>query len=597
MIIILDFETYYDKDYSLRKLKTAEYVYDDRFQVHQLGIKIDDSGIEIIAGDDVEDYLQSIPWSEATVVGHNLSFDGLILNHHYKISPRWWFDTLGAANAILPSHYKKKLNDVAQLLGAPQGKLKGLEQTKGKRILTEKEYDVLATYCEHDVRLTYFIYNVFKDILPVDEQYLLHATTRMAAEPVLELDIPLLESEVQRLKLQRDEAITKSPIGKTVLSSDKQFAEWLVSQNIDLPMKMNAKETAEIPALSQNDLGYQILVADHPELDSVWGARKLVKSTIELTRTESFLNIGRHGLMPMPLKYYGAHTGRWSGADGLNVQNLPRGGALRLAITAPNNYQIIVYDLSQIELRVNAWFCDQTDVLDVLRSGDDIYCHAATKHFGWGVTKADTNERAFGKMLTLALGYQMGWRKLQTNAKIGFMGTPKVDLDDAEAQMTVNKWRSANPNIKQMWDNLQGYITNLIGGNKTTIKCVTIRKDGIDLPNGMTIQYDNARYIADEFGKTSAVYGNNKYLYGGIILENIVQALARIVVAEQLIEVDQHPDIQVVSSTHDEIIAIAPTSNIDATSEFMKNVMSKPPKWAPDLPIECEGGFAKNYSK
>lgn len=602
--VTLDFETYYDKDYSLRKIKTAIYVRDSRFKVQGVGIRIGAARTRYYSDpSEIRSALSSISWNSSILVGHNLNFDGFILNDIFGYRPAQYFDTKSVANVLLPASERKTLENCAsRILGLKQGKLTGLDKTKGKRDLTDEENEILKRYCIQDVNLTWQLYDMLKNVLPEQERYLSSLTTRMAVEPVLRLDTDLLETEIQRLEDQRDELLRLCPVSKKVLSSNPQFAKWIESEGMKVPMKVSKTTEKQTYALAKDDLKYRELQADNPQWQAVWDARRVVKSTIELTRAQAFYEIGLKGKMPMPLNYYGAHTGRWSGADGLNVQNLPRfnpnnpdSGVLRRSIYADSGYSVVVVDSAQIELRLNAWFCGEHAKLDILRAGGDVYLYAASNHYGYECTKQDhIHERFFGKMLELALGYNMGWRKLRVNAALGFMGTPPVHLTQLEAQDAVNKWRHVNAKTKAMWGKLNDLIPRIRSTTPYEFNGLIFANESITLPNGMVLHYNGLRWDSEE---ESWVYDNGKKLYGGIILENIIQALARVIIAEQIHRVDQKCKIRVVSSTHDEIIAVCKTEHAQGVYDYISNEMCVPPTWAPNLPLASDGGFADNYSK
>ena len=603
--VTIDFETYYDNDYSLRKIKTPLFIRDARFQVHGAGIKVGDLGTAYFrAGDELENALKNIPWANTRLVGHNLRFDALILSHHYGYTAKEYFDTRSLCAPILPSSVKKDLDSCAKaLLNVDVGKISGLSSAKGLRVLPESVHRKLGEYCIRDVDLTWELYRKYHKVIPEKEQYLMHVTTRMASEPVLQLNTELLAYEVQRLKDQRDELLRQCPVSKTVLSSNPKFVQWMQANGMKVPMKESPTTGKQTPALANDDLGYRELQADYPQFKTVWDARRVVKSTIGLTRAEAFLKISQQGTMPMPLNYYGAHTGRWSGADGLNVQNLPRiipndpdSGAIRRSITAPDGYVVLVLDLSQIELRLNAWFCHELEKLDVLRSGGDVYLYAASNHYGYTCNKQEhPQERFFGKMLELALGYNMGWRKLRVNAALGFMGTPPVHLTHLEAQKAVYKWRSKNQRTADTWENLNSIIYRLQRRESFMYDdWLKMGSGTIKLPNQMTLYYPRLRWSTRE---EAWLYDNGKKLYGGIMLENIIQALGRVVIADHMYIADHRKDIHVVGMTHDEIIALVPEDRAEIEYDYLLDVMTTPPTWAEDLPLDAEGGFAKNYVK
>lgn len=604
--ITLDFETYYDADYTLKKIKTCEYIRDKRFKVHGVGIRRGASATIYYKGEhEIQAALDSIPWDRTELVGHNLNFDALILHDKYGHKAARYFDTKSVCNVVLPTSQRRTLDNCAKLiLGRETGKLTGLEQTKGHRELDDEQERILKKYCIRDVDLTYALYMVLKDVLPTRERYLSSLTTRGAVEPVLHLDTEMLANEIQRLEVQRDALLSQCPVSKKVLSSNPQFAAWIESQGLVVPMKESKTTGKATFALAKDDLGYRELQADNPGLQAVWDARAWVKSTIELTRAQAFYNIGTMGscLMPMPLNYYGAHTGRWSGADGLNVQNLPRynpnnplSGVLRRSIRAPDGYSIVVLDSAQIELRLNAWFCGESSKLDILRAGGDVYLFAASRHYGYECNKKDhIHERFFGKMLELALGYNMGWRKLRVNAALGFMGTPPVHMSQLEAANAVNKWRANNAATERMWKTLNELIPEIKSPGDYEFNGLKFGDGRIELPNGMLLQYNDLRWDAED---GSWIYDNGKKLYGGIILENIIQALARIIIADQIYNIDQKAKCRVVGSTHDEILVLTKTEYASGVHDFMKQEMSKSPVWGSTIPLSAEGGFADNYSK
>jgi DNA polymerase len=243
------------------------------------------------------------------------------------------------------------------------------------------------------------------------------------------------------------------------------------------------------------------------------------------------------------------------------------------------------------------WLCGQENMLKAFRAGKDPYCITATDHFGYPVDKSMQQERFFGKMLDLALGFGMGWRKLRANAAVGFMGCPAVQLSIQEAQGAVNGYRASKNHVKEMWDYLTDCIPAMFNKScNTDYKCIEFRHESIVLPNGMSLLYPLLSCV--EGGDWLCGIGREqKKIYGGILDENIVQALARIVVFEQMLEIDRTEGLHVVSSTHDEVIALVREQEAKAAVKYMEDVMSVPPGWAPDLPLAAEGGFACEYSK
>lgn len=597
MNIVLDFETFYSKDYSLRKLATFEYIRDARFKVHGIGIQINDNDPEWWTNN-IEGKLKAIDWSQVTLVGHNLYFDASILFEHYGIVPARRLDTMSIAQALFESEQSVSLNNAAHLLGLGHKIAGSLDKTKGIRDLDTDLLAELGTYCLQDVRLTREIFDKLIGYMPDVELSLIDLTLRMSTAPVLELDATECALAIAEADNAQQTAIAQSNVPRDVLSSNPKFAAYLESIGLDVPIKKSKTTGKDSPALGQNDPEFIQLMVQHPELQHVWDGRAAAKSNIALTRARSweFLRTHGSGKMPMPLKYYGAHTGRWSGTDRLNVQNLPRGSRLRRAITAPPEHVVLVGDSSQIELRMNAWFSSQTDVLEAQRNGDCVYRNTAAKHFKKDPADITKDERQFGKIMVLGCGYGMGSKKFKHFCASGPLGMAPLHLTDEEAADAINTYRSANSSIAAMWRKLDDVIKLLPTKDlDQPFKCLRLFQEQIMLPNSMSLMYFNLT-PTEEGGW---LFGNSgkRPLWGGTLLENIIQALARIVVAEQMLKVDALPGVRVVGCTHDEIIAVCPERYAEIRFNQMIGIMSQPPEWAPGLPLAAEGGWAKNYSK
>ena len=304
------------------------------------------------------------------------------------------------------------------------------------------------------------------------------------------------------------------------------------------------------------------------------------------------------------------NTGRWSAGNKMNMQNLPRenpddpdnSGILRKSILAPKGHVIVVADSGQIEARVNGWLWGQDDLMDGFRLADagkdrDVYCKFADTVYGREITKKDKLERFVGKIAVLGLGYQMGAAKFQNTLALGTMG-PAVFIDQSLAQQIVNAYRRKNHRIAAGWRFLSDTVLpDMARGREGEYKCLTWGKEFIQLPNGMRLKYpklkceNNGQW--DEWSYERK--GDRAKIYGGLMCENIVQALARIIVGEQLLTIGEK--YRVVTTTHDEIVTIAKTREGKKCYDFMHKVMMTPPQWCADIPLSAEGGFAVNYSK
>lgn len=408
---------------------------------------------------------------------------------------------------------------------------------------------------------------------------------------------PKLEEALVQATAERDAAIEASGHAESDLTSRPAFARILSDLGLTVPTKISQTTGEETEAFSKNDPEFIELMLAYPEHEKLWAGRKAAASNIGIARPEKMLRVSRlgDGTLPMQLNYYGAHTGRWSGSGGLNVQNLPNGSIVRTAIEAPPGYVVCVVDSSQIELRTNMWFCEQGSVLDVIRGGLDPYIQEAAAQCGKEYADVTKTERKFGKAAVLGLGYGMGHVKFRRFCASGPLGMDPIYISDQESWRTVNSYRIRHASVKAMWDILgQALPAMMLPNCDIQIGPVRLKHEAIELPNGMTLDYPGL--TPNEQGGFS--YGVDKkvrYIYGSKLLENIIQALARIIVAEQILKVDA--EYMTMSSTHDEAIYLAPEAEAEAAVAFGIEAFSKAPTWAAGLPLGAEGGWAHNYSK
>jgi len=617
-LITLDFETFYEQGFSLSNLTTEEYIRHEKFQVIGVGVKIDDRETEWITGthNHIKTKLMEINWDEAILLCHNTQFDGAILSFIFNIVPTIYLDTLGMARA---KHGVDVGGSLAALVERYQLGKKGTEvvDAKGKRVEDFELQDLkqYGEYCKNDVELTYKLYNVLAQDFPSNELKLIDITLRMYTQPTLQLDDALLFDRLEEVKEEKETLLstlkeklkceTSEEVRKK-LASNKQFAELLVEFGVEPPTKIS-KTTGKVTfALAKNDEGFIALTEDDdPFIQQLCAVRLGTKSTIEESRIERFLGIGSRNktYLPIPLKYYGAHTGRWAGSDKVNFQNLPsrdkKKKALKNAVIAPLDHNVINSDSSQIEARVLVWVAGQEDVVEWYREGRDVYSEFASKVYGKTITKADATERFVGKTCTLGLGYGTGWSKLQHTLKTS---PPGANLPDHECQRLVKIYRQVNDRVIKLWEECDRALKDLVAWpeNKQpyylgTKKCLLVTPKGIQLPNGLYITYPQLEHKREE-GKNKFVYKSRKgyvSIWGGSVVENVIQALARIIVGEQMIKIKEH--YKPVLTVHDAIVCIAKKDDTDNAMKIITDIMSTPPSWGQDLPIACEAKYGESY--
>lgn len=461
-LVSLDFETYWDQDYTLSKLSTSEYVRDPRFCAQMLGIKIGSGKTRIIPAAKIRSELAKINWSTHSALAHNMQFDGFILSHHYGIHPAYLWDTLSMARGLFSNDIGAGLDEVSVYLGGT-GKIAGsLDKTKGVLNWDKAMFAELSKYCVADVDQMFHIFKVMNEQLPADESDLIDLTCRMFCSPVLKVDIPRVEKELER-ELSRREVLMYEAVNPTdwesagllkgkekllegterdlliikrVIGSNDKFAELLRAEGVEPPVKVSpawmkrskeeredetdkytyafAKDDAKFIDLPNmvDDWGLDLnkpsdvalMVAKQERLQALVDVRIAVKSTTNVTRAQRFLTAGANGMsLPVGYAYYRAHTGRWGGQNKMNMQNLTRGGELRLSILAPKGHVVAVQDSGQIECRVNGWLWGQHDLMQAFRAADagtgrDAYCNFADHVYGREITKADKEERFVGKV-------------------------------------------------------------------------------------------------------------------------------------------------------------------------------------------------------
>ncbi len=616
-IVTIDFETFYDTGFSLSRMTTEEYIQDDQFQVIGVAIKINDDKTEWYIGDDCAKALAEVDWANSMLLCHNTQFDGAILKWYYGFEPAGYFDTLSIARALHGINAGGSLKALAERYKLGE---KGTEvvDAKGMRLEDFPEHQLrqYGVYCKNDVKLTYDLFKVISMGFPVDELKLIDITLKMFISPTLQLDTEILKIRLQEVKqgktlllegLMKKLACDSAEAVRKKLASNKQFAELLCQMGVPCPMKISPTTGKETYALAKNDTGFMALT-EHEDIfiQELCNVRLGTKSTMEEARIERFISIAtrNNNQLPIPLKYYGAHTGRWAGIDKVNFQNLPsrdkKKKALKNAILPPDGHVIMNVDSSQIEARILVWLAGQHDVVEQFRKGEDVYSVFASKVFNREVSKKTPTERFIGKTCILGLGYGTGAKKLQHTLKTS---PPGADLSDQECQRIVKVYRDVNHEVIKLWDKCDKALKFMASWPEgkpfyylDNRKSILVTPGGLRLPNGLYIYYPDLEWKTDESVRGGYVYKSRRgqvSIWGGAMVENVVQALARIVVGEQMIAINER--YKPVLTVHDAIICTAPKDEAQEALDFLMAEMSKAPAWAEGLPITCEGAYGENY--
>lgn len=624
-VLGLDWETYFDQDYTLKKLSTSEYIRDPRFKAHGVGARFnDEKKATWVTAKEVPDFLATVDWSETALLCHHGQFDGLILSHHYGHIPAYYLCTMAMCAAWFPKSMGKSLEALSNRLGNGHKVSNVLMRTKGIRDLPpELEHELGWVYGVQDVDLMWEDFLAMLPAFPQDELDLIDHTLRCFIEPVLEVDLPLasqaLETEIAYRRDMMEQAAAllhcTPEEAKKKLSSNEQFAALLTSLGATVGMKPG-KSKGEVvmkPALAKNDLEFQALLEDpNPVVRDLCESRLAAKSTIGETRAQRLMD---HALPALPIYYNfcGAHTFRWSGGDKLNPQNFPskrskQGNILRRAIVAPRGYQLVVIDSAQIEDRMNCWLAGQTDILEIYRNGGDPYGATADKLYGLPpgtINKenpGENGERMGGKTARLGLGFGCGVNTYRLIVQVGAFGPARPGFSEQDAFSHVHAYRNSSRAITGFWDQLDLNLRRMIRGEEFDYyspyhdeKIFTFHPEGIDMPNGLILWYPELAHGPKGVSYKSSKNGRS-FLWGGKVDENVTQSAARSVVAHQALLIGEY--FRIAMMTHDEVIYLAPTEKAQAAYEFGLEVMSSAlPDWCPTLPVAAEGGYAKEYSK
>lgn len=713
-IYAIDFETFYDKDFTFDRLSTSEYVLDERFEVIGVGVRFPVGSIRWFEAFEYARWVQTIDWSVSAALHHHAQFDGLVNSHHFNVRPAFVFDSLSMARVLHGTHVGKSLLNLMLKYGLGS-KGEAVHWAKGKRRkdFTQQEWIEYGDYCKTDVGGTWELFlkmleraGTTQGPFPESELKLVDLTIKMFTEPAFVLDEPLMrqflvdegkrKAELIARATKASEEVAGSSTTKDKLMSNDQFAALLMELGVEPPQKWSAKKKRMDWAFAKSDPGFQdLLHHEDDDVRMVVEARLGVKSTIDESRTARFLRLGAGGRrMPVYLNFAGAHTFRWSGGDKMNWQNLKRAddkdteevlaaggqlvGTIRRAIMAPPRHKVVAGDSGQIEARKIAWLAGQDDLVDAFRQADangpdaeeDVYTHFASELYHRRITRKDKLERSVGKFGALALGYGMGFAKAAMSFAAGPMGAKPVIFTEADAEVMgvdvlafaerpfgwvdensdedaeprtcldvvlaapsrlapeprvvhfavadhiVRTYRAKYPRITAFWKTCNRLIEAMYVGeemaltNEDGVDIVQVVFDGegddvvagLRLPSGLVMRYPGLRQSKSGYayrggerrGRGADAYVEMSKIYGGLVAENIDQALSRIVVSDQALMAHE-AGYKVATLTHDEIVLVVEDARVDQAVEDLGRFMRTPPTWCRDLPLSATVGAAQRY--
>jgi len=608
-LAIVDFESYYGPGCTLSTLSYTEYIRHPEFEIFGVGVAINHGmpvWYEGTPGELREQLLPLTDWDDTLMVAHNNLFDGLILTELLNIIAKAYHCTLGMARSLY-FHQRNDLDSLLKRLGH-KGKehRAALTSLRGVHNPTPQQRKMLGLYCISDTFGCGTAYDDMIDLIPDEDKVFIDIILRCFTDPAIVLNKELAE-QIRSTDETRKQAMFKElNIDEKILSSNIKFATLLESIGVEVPLKWSDKQEKMVPAFAKSDVGFQEL-QEMPEIADIMEARIESKSTQTRTRTARFIfdASGPTGRLPIGYNHNNARTGRLGGGNKSNPQNLDNNSGLRHTLTAPPGFKFLTADESQIECRLNAWHAGELPLLDIFRRGGDPYLELAKRIFDdMSLTKkGNPDERFIGKQAELSLGYGVGYVKFTHTVNYNAIkfGMPHIHIDEVFGQNVVHLYRQLRRAIVGSWRMADGYIRGILSATRAhyiQYKCYTITKDKIILPNGLCLSYPE---ITPEGVYKYKYNGAEIDIYGAKLIENIIQALAFIVVKwhTAIIEVEAKPEweLKIVMNTHDEVSSLVREEYVEEAKEFKLEVMRTPPNWCPDLPLDAEAEYDDRYCK
>ena len=589
LVYAVDFETFYSKDVGIESLGIYHYLTHCDFDAYRVSIAGTD-GYKFVGHPSEVDWNQL---SKADVwVSHNASFDEPV--YHF-------LQQTGKIDAPEQTPVWNCTADLAAFMASPRSLLGasklllGVDISKGVRdAMKGKRWEdmdpsfrkTVDEYALADAELCLQLWTKFNSHWPENEVALSHHTRSMGVNG-LAVDKDRIDEAVRHLRQTIWEAEQQIPWAadadaKTL--SPKALALECRKVGIEPPSSL-AMDSAECAAWEEQ-YGDQ-----YPWVGAM---RTFRRCNALLKKVETLKKRVRpDGRLTFSLKYFGAHTGRWAGDMGVNLQNLPReemfGVNLRKMIVAPKGKKLIIADLAQIEPRVLAWLAQDWQTLKMVESGVDIYeSHARlTMGYDLDITLKEAAQdpkykkmRQLAKARVLGLGYGCGAEKFVLVAKV----LAGLDITREESEIIVRNWRDSNPLITKLWRELEQPF-------RLTKEPVL----EITLPSGRTLKYRNPRTVAG--GISAEIPRQGKILpvriWGGVLAENLTQACARDCFSEGVLRLEQ-AGFKVILTVHDEVVIEAEP---DQTCEQVVQLLCKTPEWIPELPIAAEALESLAYEK
>ena len=637
----IDLETYSSVD--LGKSGVYKYAESEDFEILLFAYSIDDGEVKVVdlaSGEIIpEEILLALSDESVEKWAFNANFERVCLSRFLgkRLKPQGWYCTMiWSAYLGLPLSLEK----VGEVL-----KLDKQKMNEGKALIRYFSIPCKPTKTNgmrtrnlphHDLEK----WSTFKEYNQRDVE------TEMAIKKKLTA-LPMPYSEWENYWVDQNINDRGILIDEVLVDSAIKFDDILRDENMDRAIELTGLENPNSPLQLKEWLNQKGLEIDSLAKKDVESALKNaegdIKEVLELRQELSKSSVRKYDAMKNVkgkdnrarglIQFYGANrTGRYSGRL-IQVQNLRRNNLknldlarslvknrdyetmeilyespsdvlsqlIRTAFIPKEGTRFIISDFSAIEARVLAWLAGEQWVLDAFENGEDIYCRTASRMFGVPVEKHGVNGhlRQKGKIATLACGYQGALGALKA------MGGIEMGLSEDELQSIVDSWREANPNIVSLWWDIDSVVKRVVKTrSKEEYKSLVISYEKgilfIELPSKRRLAYPKAKIGTNRFGGESVVYEGivvgNKWdkieSYGGKFVENIVQAIARDILAEAMMRLEKK-GFNIVMHIHDEVVIESDSSSIEEINEIMSVV----PSWAPGLILDADGFESEFYKK
>ena len=637
----IDLETYSSVD--LGKSGVYKYAESEDFEILLFAYSVDDGGVKVIdlANGEIipEEILSALSDQNIEKWAFNANFERVCLSRLLgkRLKPQGWYCTMiWSAYLGLPLSLEK----VGEVLKLDKQKL-----NEGKALIRYFSIPCKPTK-NNDMRERNLPHHDLKKWSTFKEYNQRDVETEMAIKKKLSA-FPMPHSEWENYWIDQNINDRGILIDGVLVDSAIKFDEILRYENMDRAIELTGLENPNSPLQLKEWLNKKGLEIDSLAKKDVESALKNaegdIKEVLELRQELSKSSVRKYDAMKNVkgkdnrarglIQFYGANrTGRYS-CRLIQVQNLRRNNLkdlelarnlvknrdyetmeilyespsdilsqlIRTAFIAKEGTRFIISDFSAIEARVLAWLAGEQWVLDAFENGEDIYCRTASRMFGIPVEKHGVNGhlRQKGKIATLACGYQGALGALKA------MGGIEMGLSEDELQSIVDSWREANPNIVSLWWDIDSVVKRVVKTrSKEEYKNLVISYEKgilfIELPSKRRLAYPKAKIGMNRFGGESVVYEGivvgNKWdkieSYGGKFVENIVQAIARDILAEAMMRLEKK-GFNIVMHIHDEVVIESDSSSIEEINEIMSLV----PNWAPGLILDADGFESKFYKK